>query len=692
MRNLIHITNLRVWIALAALFFPSNGAAQTVTLHNDSTSFFGGWVQVNVDLLPPHSRGTHSDRFRYILGKQTGLDTHSLDIYCGLSPGESKVFDLSEAEPIDYDPLPGYALDKQMWGGVPISVAGVPLVFNGAQANGAAWDGHWRGRVGPLLHVDLFVHWYPDDQAWAPGELVICASNPAVPDVVALIPGGFAIEFGDARVLVPGLATDAPLMAAGDWLADGQCRILPFVLCWERHGGNLGMCRAIAEQQVQARGIVRLHAAGNPILPAGFDARAWAHEVLPETIETLHQWRNSRLDPQVDSAATGAQGSQSFVAGPAMADPAAIAPIYLAAIANKWPMHHLEANGDPLDWRLHPSLRMFYGRVNRRICDETLGKPVDPTRAETHGWAGPEDEHWFDWTLWAGARLKGTPASQWLLRAHANQLICRYVVEPPGNWLTANRGVGWYCFMVGELYRNLEDRDLAEALKARFLDVYLQLIWPMGADGSWWSWKDDPRIGPGVRAIPWQAAVLALGLDWAGEAIGDDRPRGFAYNIAQEILGRTYVKQENGRWTSSNVVTQDGSPLQPSDYGYYDWFGTPMVVACVLRHDPQHAQAREIWLQMLGDNPNYQQASWLCCRVEPTTTSDAHSQSRPCSITTHATTRLDRSGRNTNGSRSAKRTSPGSPLRSRCSARNAEPITWSVEARRDRREQNPRDH
>lgn len=589
-------------------------------LHNRSAMDVYGWFRCNVDVLPPHGSGG-TPFGNYVLGNRSGLDTHSLDVKLGLAPGEQRAIDLTTAEDIGYTPLVGIDPDaKAAWGGIPVTVAGKPLAFLGAVPNGAAFDGHWRGRVGSMLVVDLFVSWYPDDPRRANGEVVITASNPAIPDIAAQIPPLMQLVFGDALVMVPGLPTDAPLMWSTDWLADGQRRFLPLVLCWPRHApeGEAGylaqMCREIADQQVQVNGLARLHADGNPHLPPGFDAVAWTDQMLPQVIDRQHDWFNSPLDPAYVSGAAGAQGGQSFVGGPAMADPAAVGPLYLAALDGSWPMFHLEADGSPLDWKGHPGMRMFYGRVNRRICPDTLGKERDPSLAESHGYAGPEDEHWFDWPAWAAARLKGTPATQMHLRAHATNFLFRYVVEAPGNWLTANRGVGWMCFLAVELYRNLADRELAEAVKTRWLAVYDQLIVPWAAGDAWWGWLTDARLGPGLRTAPWQASVFALGLDWAGAAFGRAGARDLAHHAARQIIERTYVQHE-GRWTSRPIIAQDGSPV---DYaaiglrlGYYDFFGTPMSVACLLRHEPEHEPARSIWTQLVREATTLGQASWL---------------------------------------------------------------------------------
>lgn len=579
-----------------------------IHLSNDSHLPFQGWLPINVDELPDPPVSDN-----WVTGLRSGLDTFNADVYVGLSPGERQTFHLDGGAPSDYTPSGGFA---QMWGGVAVTVAGVALDYLGAELNGAAWDGHWRGRVGRMLNVDLWIHWYPD-QAWCPGKVIVTASNPDVPDIKEHIPADFALRFGDADVLIPGLAANAPLMKEGDWLADGQTRSHTLTLCWRRLGGDLDLARAIADQKITANGIKNLHGAdGNPHLPVCFDARAWSAAMLPECIVRSTDWFNGPLDQAMVSGASGAQAGQSFIGGPAMADPSAVGPLLIAALDGSWPMHHLEANGEQLNWRRHPGLRLFYGRVNRALSTDTLGKTAEPTSADSHGYKGPEDEHWFIFETLAAARLSGDPALQWHLRAHAIQFLFRYVVEPPGNWLTENRGIGWLSFVAAELYRNLRDRDLADAVVNRYHALFEQLILPLRAGGAWWSWKRSDSIGPGIRAIPWQAAVMALGLSWAGRLFHRGDAQDMALEMGKEIIERAYVYHGSpARWETRDVITADGS--DPGPYlRTYDWFGMPMAVAAVLRHEPTHEKARAIWTQLLNDKPDFWQAAWLCPGVE----------------------------------------------------------------------------
>jgi hypothetical protein len=598
-------------------------------LRNRSALNVFGWFRCNVDVLPPHRAGG-TPLGNYVLGNRTGLDTHALDIYLGLAPGELRVVDLSTAEDTGYDPLAGLDPNAvQLWGGIKVTLGGNALQFLGATANGAAFDGVWRGRVTDMLVAELHVSWYPDDPCRANGEIIITASNPSLPDVVREeIPWDMRLVFGDALVMIPGLQTDVPLMREGDWLADQQTRFLPLVLCWQRHtyAGDdpadlAEMCRAIADQKVSIRGIKNLHADGNPLLPAYFSAEQWSDEILPQVIERQHDWFNSPLDPAYVSGASGAQGAQSFVGGPAMADdPAGVNAIYLGGLDGSWPMFPLEQDGSQLDWRAHPTLRLYYGKVNVPISADKLGKSAWPTLADSHGYAGPEDEHWFDFTAFAAARLSGSAATQWHLRAHAIQFLHRWVTEAPGNWLSANRAIGWMGLLAAELFRGLADRELAAVVARRFQEVVDQLVIPQMLPGdAWWNWLNDPRIGASdtdLRAIVWQAEVMCVGMYLGGMACGHAPAVNLAHHMAEEIIRLGWFKRDDGYWVSRDYLAKNGQELTA-----YDGFRHFGMKACdvLLKRDPSHVAAGEIWRQRRAEAEGDLKAlAWFLPGAEPT--------------------------------------------------------------------------
>jgi len=579
-----------------------------------------GWFPTNLEGSPPFLTGA-TPLLRYVVGKQSGLDTHNCDVFCTLDPHSKLEVDLAESLADSFS-LPPPAKCDAWLGGVPVRIGGVRMTRVSTAVNGAAYDIHYKARIGPMLLVHVFLHWYPD-QAWCPGEIMLCASNQAFPDMIATIPANLRLQIGEALVSVPGLPFNPVLMQEGDWLAHGQVRALPFTLTWLEFATAMDKetAFAVSNSLIQVRGIENLMLGGNPFLPEGFDALAWTNGLLPTVIAKQHDWLDSPLDPAMDSRRPGAQGAQSFAAGPAMADPTAMAVIDIAARDGSWPMVHMEADGETLQWWMHPNLRIYTGQANTRICTDWLGKPRVVTSAEAHGYAGPEDEHWFDFILWPGARLKGRPAMQRLMEAHAVNFLFRWVTEPPGNWLSANRAMGWLGFVAGELFRGLADRALADAVAARFKAVVDQLIIPiMGPNDAWWSWTNAGSIGASdsdLRAMPWQAEVMAVGMWYAGTVCGHAPAVDFAYKMSEEIVKRAWFKRVDGYWVSRDVIAQNGADLP-----YYDAYRHFGMKACdvLLKRDPAHVAAGEIWRQRKKEAAkDLYMLSWFLPGVSTTT-------------------------------------------------------------------------
>jgi hypothetical protein len=582
-----------------------------INLVNHATVPFTGWLRTNVDRMPSYEAG-RTDRCSYVLGRATGLDTRHLDLRVSLAAGERLKLDLSDARQSGYGmPAPSLDFVQQLWR---LTIAGQRMHVLTFELNGAAYDVHARAKVGPMLNVDLWLRWYPDQPAWCRGSIAICASNPLVQDVVGWIPPDFTLRFGDAIVSTPGKQPGSPLMNFGDWLADGQPRVLPLMFTWLRYAPAdiWPMLMAMGNLQVQVVGLKTLHAFGNPLMPQGFDAVGWTNSLLPEVLRVSHTWEKSPMDPAPISDSTGAQGGQSFCCGPAMVDPTALAVVEIAGLDVSWPCCHLEANGDPLDYSAlaHRELKLWDGRVNRRISTDTLGKDNEPDASERHGYSGPDSEHWFDFPAWAAKRLTGDPASEWILANHARLFLKTWNLDPP--WTFPNRAEGWMGFLVAELVRNLTDRKLAAAVANRFRDLCDQLIIPqMLPNDAWWSWTEATSIGgkPGYpRAMPWQAEVMAGGMDMAGAVCGHDPARKMAFHMAQRIIERAYVKR-NGRWTVLDVIDQVPTPeVLPA--GSYDFFGM-RCFDVVLRHEPANPTARELRAQWEREATTYQTASWM---------------------------------------------------------------------------------
>ena len=156
MRSLIFFLSLFLFATLA----PS----QTVTVGNWSPYKFAGWTRCTV--------GTFEDGTKYITGKTIGA-VRNCDIWVRLDPGVVRKYDLAQATPgpVALSEIPVSQL------GWP-SIAGVPMLpaSDWLAIDGACLAVHLHARVGPMLHVDLWVRAY-GGQGWYPGEVVVTASN-----------------------------------------------------------------------------------------------------------------------------------------------------------------------------------------------------------------------------------------------------------------------------------------------------------------------------------------------------------------------------------------------------------------------------------------------------------------------------------------------------------------------------------
>lgn len=186
----------------------------------------------------------------------------------------------------------------------------------------------------------------------------------------------------------------------------------------------------------------------------------------------------------------------------------------------------------------------------------------------------------------------------------------------------AARAVGWEGIACVALWFGLADRDLAQKVCDRWLARARNIVVPRlsAMSGGIWDPRRDDRLGPGMWWIPWQQAVGSYGLDLAGEVFLCDEARQLALAAALVVLEQGWM-QVRGSWVAVPVKPVDAT------YSYdesYNDFGMPLGIATILRHDPQHAQARAIWTQLAQ--------SWSGRWTPPelvTPPSDASSRSQP---------------------------------------------------------------
>lgn len=601
---------------LLLVLLPCTAAAQTVRVANNSATPFYGWVRTVVDTKPAHPAGKLADDTRYAVARPIGTDAWAIDVQVKLQARERRSIDLSVAVP---ELPPKVQLPNDVLGhfGGWITVGGLPLGVAGASIDGAALAVHCTGRIAPMLHVDVWLRWYPSQPGMVTGEVVVCCSNGAVPDMGATVAQPLHLQWGDGLVHVLGAGWGGAIVPGATSFADGQARAVPFAVVWRRHVPDtdaIGWSQAVAGalHSTGAVGIERLWPDGNPQLQPGFDAVEWTKQLWPIAQARLHTWEPGVVGPNPNSGDTGAQEDQVFVRGEPFAPggEGAEQVAYLAALEQaSRPAYHLEANGhqaDPLD---HPNCVFWSGRPHwhRGVSPDQLGK--GGVLPDTHGWSAQDREHWLINTLAAAARLKDSPALQWMLRQNARAFLFAETVRP--GWSTsgpdAARSVGWAGIVAVHLSRGLEDQDLARRVGARYRErcelVYLPRLGGQPLD-IWDVRVDDARLGPGAWWMAWQQSIGSYGLDLAARHFNLPFVRDLARRAALACVAHNWVLQGEYHGVG-NIRFPPPAPSAYDDRVWPDpWFETTWDLPAlwvVLQSDPGHGKARAIWQQAMGD-------------------------------------------------------------------------------------------
>lgn len=640
----------------AALLAASPVVGQVVHLANHGSRPWAGWSRFNVDVEPPADAGwrlssnppmqagtpiTAGGRsgqieVQYVKGSRAGLDTWHIDLWCSLAPGQK--LDLSLATLTAHDrPVPP-AIRPTPFGGTPI-VRGSRLVPIRIGANGAGVDCHFRARVPNtrMLWMDLWFTWYPD-QPWVCGEVRVTCSNPLVPDVTETITNDIVLEFGDAIVTALGQMAPGRIVAAGTKFGDGQSRACPVTFLWLRQvqtNQQFDSWMMDNTRAIGAVGIAKLWPLGNPRYPQGFAPLGWAQGQWERWTQDLHQWA-STAGPSPNSAVAGEQGfDQVFVRGESMLAGGAGAEIgaYLGGLAfAKRPCHHLEPDGRPLDPALHPALRLWDGHVhNVANSPDRIGKVNGPaSQDDTSGWYGPDVEHGFCNTLAAGCRLRGSPCLQAIFRSQATVYRLQQTLPPGSNGAAfASRAIGWEYMRAVQLWRDLEDRDEAERVRAHSMWRW-NLVTKPAIQQLWWG---DGFKDQGL-ASPWQMAVGAFGVWLWGREFGVQEAQDIAMDAARTVLQYGCYQDLTGRWKCWSTIRRSDSAPDPALYAALDpnadpnswtfnlggslmvattgsntfWlFGTPMA-AWLCRNEPRGAV---VWAQMQADATEPKHYAWF---------------------------------------------------------------------------------
>lgn len=611
------------WVVVLIVLVLLCTAARSQVVHvgNSSTTLFDGWKRCTVDREPPHEAG-EVEGLRYVLGRRIGRDLRAIDLRVRLQPGQTITVDLSRAAPWPFVRPQLPADPVAMFGDGPWLGSSflAPVMI---EPDGAAWASHWRGRIGRMFCADLWCLWYPG-QPWCPSELLLVASNPAVPDMTAEAPAGLVLRFGSAVALVPGRGTPDPVVPAGTSFGDGQGKACPATLLWRGRASQAELASAAAEagQHIHAIGCARVWPEGNPTATVSISPASWIAQHRAGSIARLHSWEAGMLGPVANSTQAGHQEDQVWVGVECSQGAASLGAEtvrYLVAMAlARQPAHHREADGQQVDLLRHPQLRFWNSRTHEKpaVSPDRLGKPrpIAAWGAETNGWIGPDSQHRLHNTMTLATRLTGSRACGYMLAQHARNFLLQDTVDAAVATSTFDsaRSVGWSALLVGHLDAILEDRLLATRVIARWHDRVRMVYVPQLGQQPGAIWDPRPNSEPFLArtwASMWMTEQQALGaglLYLTCVRLGPPEGVQLGLQGCRAVLERAWTQQA-GQWIGWERLAYLGADSLPAAEvvegrgahrtGWYErsWF-VPAIAALRLA-DPTNERVRAIWQQ-----------------------------------------------------------------------------------------------
>lgn len=601
-------------------------------LLNTSTQSFAGWRRCVVSDRPSLDAGITAGGATFVVGRAVGIAGYAVDVHCAVGAGQRITMDLGKVTPLPaaavVPTLPPAALaDPVGYFGVP-TVAGVPLSFVSMEPDGACLLVHLRRRLSMIV-VDLWLHVYPDVagipmQQWATGVLQLTCSDVSKPDLQQPVPFDVRFEVGGATVDCGMPASqdfdergDSDLiLRAGDYFGDGQAKRWPVRITW---GRNTDYASSIAESKVHAFGLSRIGPLGKPAQQGGLNVRAWLASRLPKCEAAIGDWSAPwNIGVPANSTQTGDEEEQGFSQG--------FEPFYeggLPAVRTRWlealiqgrrPCHHLEHDGAMATPEMHPDCVFWQGRPhwNAAVSPDQFHKPKSVGASNSHGWFGPDREHWLLHTTAAAYEMTGCPALQNELRHQANCFLFGETVRP--GWSTSStdaaRSAGYAGLVALHLWRLLDDRALAQRVKQRFLDRLSMVYVPRWGHLDWWQWVPTYSNGKDASGQPirvpttmgaavgmnypyavmaYQQAVGAFGLYLAARTFGHQDGMALAMRGARAVWLTSYHEgkcyetlglTDQGEFCGS-YVEGDGAH---SSLGFYtEW--TPLAVWVCAQED-----------------------------------------------------------------------------------------------------------
>jgi hypothetical protein len=571
---------------------------------------FSGWVRLVTD-QDVGDKPVVNNFATVVPGRKLGLNARIVDVRIDVGPEQRVVV-----------PLTGSPATSWQLGGVDVAAIGWPqvggqdMILETAQADGAGWLARFHLRVGPMLHVRMWALYRPDEPGMARGEVMVTASSPNVPDLVADTGEGLRVTWGSAHVGVVGLGWGQNVVDSTT-MASGQAVVKPVVFLWpqlkKRFEEEVAAWQWLSSS-IGGHAITQLTAGGNPEYVQGFEPSTWTYRNLPEALRRLNTWEPALLGPAAITGTTGSQDDQVFVRGEPILPlgDGAEQLVYLCALKRaNLPLHHLDWDGRQVGLERHPNLKLWDGQPHwdRNVSPDQLGKPRRPTVEETHFWYGPDAEHDFCNTLVAAARYTGSPAPQYLMAAEARCYMFQKTLTP--GWSTtqpyASRAVGWECLNLVHWWRDLEDRQLAKEVLDHGIARITRVIVPAFRNKDVWDARlNDARLGQGLWWMPWQQSVGAYFLGEFARANNLDEARAVALQAAKKVMADAWVKVGE-RWESRAVMPLEGGG---NSDGSFNLYGMSLAPYAVLAEEPNDAKSLSVASQ-LEEEAKTRGYSWM---------------------------------------------------------------------------------
>lgn len=612
-----------------------------LTIYNHSGRVFEGWLAVACD----HERvvGDVGAQFKtpggYLVSveKPIGTVANLVAVYGEFDKGETDI-DLDNAiqltdeeiEPIDPDETfsPGNPSFGVTWG------QRILADYLGLTAWGVMTEHHWRVRPwghwpgsGRMFNIDVLLQQVGRDQPWATGEIIVTSSNPDITDPYGQLPEDLRMYWdNNALYFIDAHHPGEPVIDGGDKFGHGQSRQLRFTLGWlgqmngpTHYEGAL----AVRDWTIYGEGISKPGVIGNI---RGRDTEGYVRQHRDECRRRIKGWQECEIGVAAKSTQTGAQEDQGFAKGSESENGSWQADYYAGLGQGRRPCHHLTSDGEIMDWSNPPGQGRLitwgpWAHWHTGVSPNQQGKRRMPNTAETHGWYGPDREHWFFNRLIRGLHMTGSEALQWQLQHHANLIMLGETTTQ--GWSTsgpdAARSQGWVCLVAANIWKFMNNRKLAGNVRDRINERFDKVYIPFWQHASHWDLQSDPRVTQYVDrsvfprvTMAYQASFATMGVEIAGQIFRRQDVREHAYQQARAVIDYAYQAPAGMVAVTPLVgweivgVTADGKWASEAEHllaegfsahrtGWFTQAWLPCAAWTVLQHDPENGRAKQIY-------------------------------------------------------------------------------------------------